>query len=88
MTVKMDGKPFTGVTYNQGSYTGDKGHIFIHGIMQCSYSLNLHGRYRIWQKIRTIKYLSNLIEENSICKVCANKTKNLIKQTMESKSGE
>jgi hypothetical protein len=88
MAVKMDGKPFTGVTYNQGSFTGDRGHIFIRGSIQCSYSLNLSGRYRVWQKVQTIKFLSELIEDGSICKVCAKKTKDLIQEWEIKQSGE
>jgi hypothetical protein len=80
MGVKLDGKLFTGVSYNQGSFAGDKGHIFIKGQIQCSYSLNLSAKNRIWQKIESVKYLSNLIETGSICKVCAKQTKGLIQE--------
>ena len=78
MTIKMNGKPFTGVTYNQGSFTGHRGHIFIGGRIQCAYSLNLSGRNRIWEKIETLNVLSELLETDKICKVCAKKTKDLI----------
>ncbi len=80
MGVKLDGKPFTGVSYNQGSFSGNKGHIFIKGQIQCSYSLNLSGKNRIWQKIETIKYFLDVIKTDSICKVCSEQTKNLIEE--------
>lgn len=83
MAVKLDGKLFTGVSYNQGSFSGDRGHIFIKGQIQCSYSLNLSAKNRVWQKIETVKSLSNLIETGSICKVCAKETNNLIQKTRE-----
>ena len=78
--VTMNGKPFSGVTYNQGSFTGNRGHIFINGYIQCSYGLNVSARSRIWEKIETVKVLSQLVETDEICKVCAKKTKELIKQ--------
>ena len=83
--VTMNGKPFSGVTYNQGSFTGDRGHIFIGGYIQCSYALNLSARFRIWEKIETVKTLSGLIETDEICKACAKKTKNLIQKAGETK---
>ena len=51
MSVKLNGKPFTGVSYNQGIFSGNKGHIFIDGHVKCSYSLNLYAKNRIWEKI-------------------------------------
>jgi hypothetical protein len=78
MAVKLDGILFTGVSYNQGSFSGNKGHIFIKGQIQCSYSLNLSAKNRIWQKIESIKHLLSLIETGSICKACAKQTKDLI----------
>jgi hypothetical protein len=80
MSIKLDGKPFTGVSYNQGAFSGNKGHIFINGQVKCSYSLNLSAKNRIWEKIQTIENFLSLIETGSICKVCAEQTKNLIKE--------
>jgi hypothetical protein len=85
MTVKMNGKPFTGVTYNQGSFTGDRGHLLIAGQVQCSSSLNLTGKGRIWEKIETTEALLELLEADSICKVCVKQTKALIKKVGEGK---
>jgi hypothetical protein len=80
MSVKLNGKPFTGVSYNQGSFAGNKGHIFINGYIKCSYSLNLSAKNRIWKKIQTIENFLSLIQSGSICKVCAEQTTNLIKE--------
>jgi hypothetical protein len=71
MQVLQNGKPFSGITYNQGSFTGDRGHLFIQGSQQCSYGLNLHSANRIYQNIRTIAQLKNVIDTQNVCKQCA-----------------
>jgi hypothetical protein len=71
MIIKMDGKPFSGVTYNQGQFTGTQGHLFIAGEQQCSYGLNYQARNRIWDKVRTWSQLESLISGDDICKQCA-----------------
>jgi bacterioferritin-associated ferredoxin len=85
MAVKLDGKLFTGVTYNQGAFTGDRGHLFIKGIQQCSHSLSLQARNRIWQKLFTIAKLQETISNGSICQACAKKVTNLIQEKGEAK---
>jgi bacterioferritin-associated ferredoxin len=71
MAVKVDGKLFTGVTYNQGAYAGDRGHLFIMGMQQCSYALSLRARNRIWQKITTIAGLEKIVAEPNTCEKCS-----------------
>jgi hypothetical protein len=83
MAVKVNGKIFTGVTYNQGPFGGDRGHIFINGRIQCSCSLNLHASNRIWLEIRLVKDLVDLVKQGSTCKICAKKTKTLINAAEE-----
>jgi len=85
MAITYQGKPFTGVTYNQGSYTGDRGHIFIKGIQQCSYALNAQGRNRIWESFKSIAYLKSLILEGKVCKMCAKNVNEKIQQLTEGK---
>jgi len=80
MAVKLNGKLFTGVTYNQGAFTGDRGHLFIKGIQQCSYFLSLQGRNRIWQNLFTIAKLQEKITGGSICQACAQKVIKLIEE--------
>ena len=80
MTVLYGGKPFSGVTYNQGAFTGDRGHLFIKGIQQCSYGLNLKARNRIYQVIQTIAKLKNVIEAGGVCEQCAKNVGVLIKE--------
>lgn len=78
MAVKLDGKPFTGVTYNQGAFSGDRGHLFIKGIQQCSHSLSIQAKNRIWQKLFTIAKLQELIADGNICQSCAKNVTKLI----------
>ena len=85
MAVNCEGKPFTGVTYNQGSFTGDRGHLFIKGNQQCSYIINVGARNRIWQRVFTIAKLQETISGGSICEVCAKKVTNLIEEKGEAK---
>jgi hypothetical protein len=85
MAVNYEGKPFTGVTYNQGSFTGDRGHLFIKGIQQCSHLLSLQARNRIWQRLFTIAKLQETISGGSICQACAKKVTNLIEAKGEAK---
>ncbi len=78
MAVKLDGKPFTGVTYNQGAFSGDRGHLFIKGIQQCSHSLSIQAKNRIWQRLFTIAKLQELIADGNICQSCAKNVTKLI----------
>ena len=78
MAVKLDGKPFTGVTYNQGAFSGDRGHLFIKGIQQCSHSLSIQAKNRIWQRLFTIAKLKELIADGNICQSCAKNVTKLI----------
>jgi len=71
MIIKMNGKPFSGVTYNQGQFTGTQGHLFIAGEQQCNYGLNYEARNRIWDQVRTWSQLASLISNDGICKQCA-----------------
>jgi bacterioferritin-associated ferredoxin len=78
MAVKVDGKKFTGVTYNQGAFSGDRGHLFILGMQQCSYSLAIQSRNRVWQKLITIAKLEQVIADGNICSACAKNVTQLI----------
>jgi hypothetical protein len=80
MAVKLDGKPFTGVTYNQGAFSGDRGHLFIKGIQQCSHSLSIQAKNRIWQRLFTIAKLQELIADGNICQSCAKNVTKLIEE--------
>ena len=71
MRVIYEGKPFTGVTYNQGLFAGNRGHLFLKGQIQCSYPLNLQANNRIYQVIKTIAKLENVIQTGKVCKQCA-----------------
>jgi hypothetical protein len=71
--VKLQGKPFSGITYNQGVFTGNRGHIFIKGHQQCTYGLNIQSANRIFQAINTILDLENAIKLDNICKQCHKK---------------
>ena len=78
MKVRLEGKPFTGVTYNQGAFSGDRGHLFIKGIQQCSHSLSIQAKNRIWQRLFTIAKLQELIADGNICQSCAKNVTKLI----------
>lgn len=78
MAVKVDGKLFSGVTYNQGSFAGDRGHLFIMGMQQCSYALSYHARNRIWKKITTIAGFEKVVVEPDTCEKCAKNVKQAI----------
>ena len=80
MTVNYNNKPFTGVTYNQGAFTGNRAHFFIKGQQQCSYSLNLQAGNRIYKTIQTIANLQKLINTKSACKQCASNVNAAIQQ--------
>lgn len=83
MAIKYEGKPFTGITYNQGSFTGDRGHLFIKGIQQCSHSLSLQAKNRIWQRLFTIAKLQEIISQGSVCQSCSKKVIKLIEEKGE-----
>lgn len=78
MAVKLDGKPFTGVTYNQGAFSGDRGHLFILGVQQCSHALSLQAKNRVWVKLITMAKLEKTIADGSICQACAKNVTQLI----------
>jgi hypothetical protein len=78
MAVRLEGKLFTGVTYNQGAFSGDRGHLFILGVQQCSHALSLQAKNRVWLKLFTIAKLEKTITEGSICQACAKNVTQLI----------
>jgi hypothetical protein len=81
MKIVQNGKLFSGISYNQGAFTGDRGHLFIQGTQQCSYGLNLQSRNRIYQSIKTIKQLKNVLDTQNVCKQCAKKVSVAISNT-------
>lgn len=81
--IKYDGKPFNGVSYNQGAFAGDRGHLFIGGEMQCNYGINPQAKNRIWQPVFKIAQLEKIIADGSICKQCV---KNVTKRIEEYKA--
>ena len=81
--IKYDGKPFNGVTYNQGSFAGERGHLFINGVQQCKHQLNLVARNRIWNPIATITKVQTLITNGGICEQCAKTVTNKINAYQE-----
>lgn len=83
--IKMNGQPFSGVTYNQGAFAGNRGHLFIKGIQQCSYALSIKSRNRIWNSITQIAKLEQTIADGNICEQCAKNTTELIKKHKEGK---
>ncbi len=85
MGVLYGGVPFSGVTYNQGAFTGNRGHVFIKGKQQCSYGLNLKATNRIYQPVKTIAELKNVIEAGNVCEQCAKNVGVLIKEYEEAK---
>lgn len=71
MAVLYGGKPFSGITYNQGAFSGDKGHLFIKGIQQCSYALNRKSKNRVWIPFKLIGELVRNINSNAnVCSAC------------------
>jgi hypothetical protein len=76
--VLYGGQPFSGVTYNQGAFSGDKGHLFIRGEQQCSYGLSLMSKSRIYCKIATIAKLQDVIQTGNVCEQCAKNVQILI----------
>jgi hypothetical protein len=78
--IKMDGKPFTGVTYNQGAYAGNRGHLAIKGQLMCKTSMNLHANNRIWNRITSTANLENIANQDNTCKQCSKKVLDLINQ--------
>ena len=84
--IKYDGKPFNGVTYNQGAYTGDRGHLFIKGEIQCSNAINYKAKNRVWIPLSKVYELENLIAQGGICQHCAKNVNALIQK--KSNQGE
>ena len=80
MTVNYGGKPFSGVTYNQGAFSGNRGHLFIKGKQQCSHGLNLKAYNRIYETMTKIDELVLAIKNDNICKQCATNVTKLIKE--------
>jgi len=76
--VLYGGVPFSGVTFNQGPFSGDKGHLFIKGQQQCSYGLSLMSRSRIYRQISTIAKLQDVISAENVCEQCAKNVQTLI----------
>lgn len=72
--VKLDGQPFSGVTFNQGVFAGNRGHIYIQGVQQCKYAINVMARNRLWISIKTITDLEKRIQGAEICQQCAKTT--------------
>lgn len=83
--IKMDNKPFTGVTYNQGAFAGNRGHLVIKGQLMCNVSMNLHANNRIWNRITSTANLENIANQNNTCKVCSKKVLDLISQARKNK---
>ena len=84
MKIRLNGKVFTGISYNQGSFTGDRGHVFIAGVQQCSYALSLQAKTRVWFR-KTITELEQTITYQNTCQTCAKNVIELIQtnKTME-----
>ncbi len=78
MAIRLEGKLFTGVTYNQGAFSGDRGHLFILGVQQCSYALSIQAKNRVWIKLFTIAKLEKTITDGNICNACAKNVGQLI----------
>lgn len=78
MKVRLEGKLFTGVTYNQGAFSGDRGHLFILGVQQCSHALSLQAKNRVWARLITIAKLEKTIADGGICQACAKNVTALI----------
>lgn len=82
MAITYGGKLFTGVSFNQGSFVGDRGHFFIKGVQQCSYALSLTSRNRVWIPFDSVNKFTNA---EKICTKCSAKVAGLIKQMEEGK---
>lgn len=88
MTVLYGGKPFSGITYNQGAFSGDKGHLFIKGIQQCSYALNRKSKNRVWFPIKGIAELERNINGNeNLCSACRTEILAKIERITSQKEG-
>jgi len=83
--IKMDNAPFTGITYNQGPYTGNRGHLVIKGQLMCKSGLNLQAKNRIWNKITSTENLEFSAKESNTCKQCSKKVLSLIEQARKAK---
>jgi hypothetical protein len=70
MKVRLNGKVFTGITYNQGAFSGDRGHVFIGGVQQCSHALSLQTKTRVWLR-KTMGELEKTITYQNTCQACA-----------------
>lgn len=69
--IKYGGELFSGVTYNQGQFSGKNGHLFILGKQQCNYGLSLQARNRIWIPITKWSKMEQIISNGDTCKQCA-----------------
>lgn len=83
--IKINGAPFTGITYNQGAFAGNRGHLVIKGQLMCKTSMNLHAKNRIWNQITSTANLENIANQNDTCKQCSKKVLDLISQARKNK---